>query len=265
MTINPYHNFHKISPRAKEMKHENIYKAIERVTHSSIAEYLSAHGVPENTLTTINESSYQLTLEKWSEYTPDFTSAAIGVVRSGLLRSNVESLSGKLRNCSFILPGMIFIGNMPNSNMTNFISLENSVLEIIPGDTIYQEITNSRAFFDIFINKVSHDKSKQRDWAILSNSVDKRDHILLSLYLIFINCKINQKSVIGVRYQDLADMSGVSVPYAIGVIKELISIGAIRKVYGGITLENFNKLEDLINTDLLEEFFDDNAFSELSS
>ena len=221
----------------------------------SLSGYLSHLGVQESVQKKLLSRSYQVNLERGDVFIPEFDNAAICLVQHGLLRSNVVFFGDEIRNRCFLMKGMTFVGSASRSSgVIELTCLEDTALNVIPGDCIYAEAQQSRAVFDFILWEVQKDQINSRDWLILGSIVGKRDHMLFSLILMAVISDITNTPKLVVRYQDLADMCSTSHTYAVGVVQEAIAAGALEKSYRGITVKDIQLLGNMVELEPLMEW-----------
>ncbi|WP_156896958.1 hypothetical protein [Ferrimonas kyonanensis] len=233
---------------------ELIEYASKNYVYMSFDAHLRLGGVKEETINKLLCCSYEIHLGKGSTFAPEFDSSAVCHLKQGLLRTDVELVGDRISNSSFILKEGLFVSPGPDAlSNVMYQCLEESVITCIPADVIYRESMKDETLFRYLVRIFSEISMKQRDWALFSNVVGKREHIIFSLILMCVHSSLYGKDNFTARYQDLSDMSGTTVQYVLKVIHEAFGVGAIRKVYGGFEVLDLKLLCSMVDYRILNE------------
>ncbi|QIZ76300.1 Crp/Fnr family transcriptional regulator [Ferrimonas lipolytica] len=232
------------------------YEYVKRSCARSFRDFLRMYEISTSSIDNISSASYVREVSKGESISLDYDSSAINYLESGLLKNELMLVEDNARVASFVLPGWGFYGAPPSSRLVaNYTALKDCKVISVPGVRLRELAQLDAAIFDLTLQVYTYQLYHERNWWVLNSVIDKKQHVLMSLFFICI-FQIESNPKVVVRHQDLADISGVTVPYVVSTINESTASGAFKKCYGGIEVLDRKKFIELVDWKLIKELIE---------
>ncbi|BDY04148.1 hypothetical protein [Ferrimonas sp. YFM] len=217
----------------------------------TLTDLLLRNGIDEPLTAEILDQSFLIKLKKGECFLPSFQEAALNFVESGVLKEVVDYPAELSKVTGIWLPKTLLTSHAPNGINPwlnkSYVALDNTVLRAIPGHCLHRLAGRSEALFEFCLRRYEISNAATRDWSVMSSLLDKKQHIIMCLVIIFLYGHEIEFRDAPLKYEDIASFSGVTKQYCISVIKELIGQEMIRKKYGTLAVEDLDALVSLVD------------------
>lgn len=217
----------------------------------TLTDLLERNGIDSPLASQILGHSCLIELKKGECFLPSFQEAALNYVERGVLKEVVDYPAELSKVTGIWLPKTLLTSHAPNGKHPwlnkSFIALDTTIIRSVPGTCLHKLAGESEALFEFCLRRYEISNAATRDWSVMSTLLDKRQHIIMCLVIIFLYGHEIEFRSAPLKYEDIASFSGVTKQYCISVIKELIGQEMIRKKYGTLAIEDLDALVSLVD------------------
>lgn len=219
----------------------------------SLSQELQLAGLEPDVVQALLKTSYSLSLNKGDRFNAGEKGAMIIFFRSGYLFDQLD-ISAERRAASLLwTPGYVNVTlpkelNEFERNNIVYSCLYQAEITVISKESVYHLMPQSTKLFNYVLKRSAEFLCASRDMALLRSSLDKRQNIILRLLTLTLSM---EDQTFNLTIDDLCTLTGANHKYCGEYIKQLESLGIVKKGYGSITVLNTNKLMEQLHPDAL--------------
>ncbi|MBY5922647.1 Crp/Fnr family transcriptional regulator [Ferrimonas balearica] len=201
---------------------------------------------------TLGQHAQTLILERGKVLCPATERVGLALVQQGTLIRQVSFHDGSVASTELLFADQFLFSSGTTSGADHNVgyrALESTVIEWIGTDHIYEICRKNNGFIEFYLEKKHRYSRMVEDHLILRSILSKKEHLLMTLAMIFSAKLRRNECAIKITIEELCSVTGSTRQYCSKVIAELCEQGIVINHYGGLELCDYAALKTQLGTD----------------
>ncbi|MBY6187404.1 Crp/Fnr family transcriptional regulator [Marinobacter hydrocarbonoclasticus] len=213
---------------------------------------LRALGLDVGVVDTLVQRAQILKLDKGETLCPATECVGLALVRQGTLMRQISFHDGNVSSTELLFSDQFLFSSGTTSGADHNVgyrALECTIIEWVGKDLIYDICRKNNGFLEFYLEKKHRYSRMAEDHLILRSILSKKEHLLMTLAMIFSAKLRRNECAIKITIEELCSVTGSTRQYCSKVITELCEQGIVINHYGALELCDYAALKARLGAD----------------